>query len=168
MQKVISLRAYNCGLIVLMTSATLFGTSNHVLSQTAQGSLKSSQTAFTIDFVSPYSKTQPKTQPSSPLQKKPAATSTAKNRYTITTILEGETVNFIVKVYKENNQILYVGKSKKDPSKPVKLPAKVVGKSKYRANNGSYSYIVNPDGVEVWQSGRKIRADRFRFSKVFQ
>ncbi|KYC37694.1 hypothetical protein WA1_04020 [Scytonema hofmannii PCC 7110] len=163
MQKVRSSQA-SYGLIAFMTSATLFGTSNHVLSQTAQGSLKSPQTAFTIDFVSPYSKTQP----TSPSQKKPAATSRAKNRYSITTILEGETANFIVKVYKENNQILYVGKSKKDPNKPVKLPAKVVGKSKYRANNGSYSYIVNPDRVEVWQGGRKIRSDRFRLSKVFQ
>ncbi|KAF3884570.1 MULTISPECIES: hypothetical protein [Nostocales] len=164
MQKVTSLQAYSYSLITLMTFATLLGTSNHVLSQTAQRSLKSFQTAFTVDFVSPYSKTQP----TSASQKKPPATSKVKNRYSITTILEGETANFIVKIYKENNQILYLGKSRKDPNKPVKLPAKVVGKSKYRANNGSYSYIVNPDGVEVWQSGRKIRADRFRLSKVFQ
>ncbi|GAA6620939.1 hypothetical protein [Scytonema sp. NUACC26] len=164
MQKVTGSQTYSYGLIAFITSVTLFGTGNYVLSQTSQGSLKSPHTAFTIDFVSPYSGRQQNSRS----QKKPATTLKAKNKYSIITILEGETAHFIVKVYKENNQILYVGKSKKDPKKPVKLPAKVVGKSKYRANNGSYSYIVNPDGVEVWQSGRKIRSDRFRLSKVFQ
>jgi hypothetical protein len=114
MQKVRSSRKYSYGLIALIASASLFGTGNYVLSQTAQSSQKRSQTAFTIDFTSPYSGTQ-KTSRS---QKKPDSTSKAKNQYSIITILEGETAHFIVKVYKENNQILYVGKSKKTRRNP--------------------------------------------------
>ncbi|GAB1544909.1 hypothetical protein NUACC21_75850 [Scytonema sp. NUACC21] len=166
MHKVTVFQLYSSSLIAFISSTTLFSTSHYLLAQTATPSTTIPRTAYTIDFVSPYFKTQQ----ALPTQKKPATvrTSKASSRCSDATLIEGETSNFLVKVCKENGRLLYIGKSKKEPNKPVRLPAKIVGKAKYRANNGSYSYIINVDGVEVWQNGRKIRSERFRFSKVFQ
>jgi lysostaphin len=50
---------------------------------------------------------------------------------------------------------------KQDPSQPVKIPAWNVGKDRYQADNGSFSYLVSPEKVEIWRNGSQIRADSF-------
>ncbi|MCL6755187.1 M23 family metallopeptidase [Nostoc sp. CCCryo 231-06] len=77
------------------------------------------------------------------------------------TIIEGETVNIRVKVCEENGQLFYVGQLKQDPTKPIKIAALNIGKGRYRADNGSFYYLVSPEKVEVWRNGTQIRFDRF-------
>ncbi|NMG21056.1 M23 family metallopeptidase [Brasilonema bromeliae] len=84
-----------------------------------------------------------------------------------TTVIEGETANIFVKVCQENGQLFYIGQLKQDPSQPVRLPARSVGSSQYRADNGSFSYVVSSDKVEVWRNGQQVRSDTFSISKQF-
>lgn len=77
------------------------------------------------------------------------------------TVIEGETATSRVKVCQENGQFFYIGQLKQNPDKPVRLPAWNVGTRRYRANNGSFSYLVSPEGVEVWRNGSPIRSDSF-------
>ncbi|MBW4597839.1 MAG: M23 family metallopeptidase [Brasilonema angustatum HA4187-MV1] len=84
-----------------------------------------------------------------------------------TTVIEGETANLSVKVCQENGQLFYIGQLKQDSTQPVRLPARSVGSSQYRADNGSFSYVVSSDKVEVWRNGEQVRSDTFSFSKQF-
>ncbi|MEH2348696.1 MAG: M23 family metallopeptidase [Nostoc sp.] len=76
-------------------------------------------------------------------------------------IIEGETANIRVKVCEENGQFFYIGQLKQDPSKPIKIAALNIGQGKYRADNGSFYYLVSPEKVEVWRNGTQMRSDRF-------
>ncbi|OKH49783.1 peptidase M23 [Calothrix sp. HK-06] len=78
-----------------------------------------------------------------------------------TTLIAGETKNARVKVCQENGQLFYIGELKQNPNQPVKLPAWSISNSKYRAENGSFSYFVTPQGVEIWRNGRRFRNDIF-------
>ncbi|WP_416235676.1 M23 family metallopeptidase [Nodularia sp. UHCC 0506] len=78
------------------------------------------------------------------------------------TILEGETVNNLIKICQDNNQLFYIGQLKQSSSQPMRIPAWNIGQDKYRADNGTYSYLVNPEGVEVWRNGLRIRIDSFK------
>ncbi|WP_375475740.1 M23 family metallopeptidase [uncultured Nostoc sp.] len=77
------------------------------------------------------------------------------------TIIEGETASIRVKVCEENGQLFYIGQLKQDSSKPIKITALNIGKSRYRADNGSFYYLVTPEKVEVWRNGSQIRSDSF-------
>ncbi|MGI8504793.1 MAG: M23 family metallopeptidase [Hassallia sp.] len=77
------------------------------------------------------------------------------------TVIQGETANVWVKVCQENGQTFYIGQLKQDPTKLVKIPAINEGNSRYRAENGSFSYYVSPDKVEIWRNGRQLRSDIF-------
>ncbi|BAZ51588.1 peptidase M23B [Nostoc sp. NIES-4103] len=77
------------------------------------------------------------------------------------TVIAGETASVRVKVCDENGQLFYVGQLKQNPSKPVKLPAWNIGKGRYEAVNGSFSYLVSPEKVEVWRNGNQLRSDNF-------
>ncbi|MEH2332340.1 M23 family metallopeptidase [Nostoc sp.] len=77
------------------------------------------------------------------------------------TIIQGETASIRVKVCEENGQLFYIGQLKQDPSKPIKIAALNIGKSRYRADNGSFYYLVTPEKVEVWRNGSQIRSDSF-------
>ncbi|MEH2081312.1 MAG: M23 family metallopeptidase [Nostoc sp.] len=77
------------------------------------------------------------------------------------TIIEGETASIRVKVCEENGQLFYIGQLKQDPTKPIKITALNIGKSRYRADNGSFYYLVTPEKVEVWRNGSQIRSDSF-------
>ncbi|WP_082803682.1 M23 family metallopeptidase [Anabaena sp. 4-3] len=77
------------------------------------------------------------------------------------TLLKGETTNIIVKVCQENGQLFYIGLLKQDPSQLVKIPAWNIGNDKYQADNGSFSYLVTPEKVEIWRNGSQIRTDTF-------
>lgn len=77
------------------------------------------------------------------------------------TIIEGETPSIRVKVCDENGELFYIGQLKQDPSKPIKIAALNIGKDRYRADNGSFYYLVSPEKVEVWRNGAQIRSDRF-------
>ncbi|MBD2364137.1 M23 family metallopeptidase [Anabaena minutissima FACHB-250] len=77
------------------------------------------------------------------------------------TVLQGETKNTFVKVCQENSQLFYIGQLKQDPQQPVKIPAWNIGQNQYQADNGSFSYLVSPDKVEVWRNGSQIRTDVF-------
>ena len=81
------------------------------------------------------------------------------------TVIQGETANVWVKVCQENGQTFYIGQLKQDPTKLVKIPAFNQGNSRYRADNGSFSYYVTPDKVEIWRNGRQLRSDIFYTSK---
>ncbi|MEH2380774.1 MAG: M23 family metallopeptidase [Nostoc sp.] len=77
------------------------------------------------------------------------------------TIIEGETASIRVKVCEENGQLFYIGQLKQDPSKPIKIAALNIGKGRYRADNGSFYYLVSSKKVEVWRNGSQIRSDSF-------
>ncbi|MBN3873920.1 M23 family metallopeptidase [Nostoc sp. JL33] len=77
------------------------------------------------------------------------------------TIIEGETASIRVKVCEENGQLFYIGQLKQDPSKPIKIAALNIGKGRYRADNGSFYYLISPEKVEVWRNGSQIRSDSF-------
>lgn len=76
-------------------------------------------------------------------------------------VIEGENANIRVKVCKENGRLFYIGQLKQDASKPIKMPALNIGKGRYRADNGSFSYLITTESVEVWRSGSQIRSDSF-------
>ncbi|MEH2251364.1 M23 family metallopeptidase [Nostoc sp.] len=77
------------------------------------------------------------------------------------TIIEGETASIRVKVCEENGQLFYIGQLKRDPSKPIKIAALNIGKGRYRADNGSFYYLVSPEKVEIWRNGSQVRSDSF-------
>ncbi len=77
------------------------------------------------------------------------------------TLIDGETTNAHVKVCQENGQLFYIGELKQNPNQPVRLPAWNVSNSKYRADNGSFSYLVSPQGVEILRNGQRFRNDNF-------
>lgn len=77
------------------------------------------------------------------------------------TVIEGETASVRVKICDENGQLFYLGQLKQNPNKPVKLPAWNIGKGRYEAVNGSFSYLVNAEKVEVWRNGSQLRSDNF-------
>ncbi|MCG6136495.1 MAG: M23 family metallopeptidase [Nostoc sp. LLA-1] len=81
------------------------------------------------------------------------------------TIIQGETANNLIKVCENNGQLFYVGQLKQDLSQPIKITARNIGQDKYRADNGSFSYLVSPQGVEVWRNGILLRTDIFNTSK---
>ncbi|MEH2091483.1 M23 family metallopeptidase [Nostoc sp.] len=76
-------------------------------------------------------------------------------------LIEGETTSSRVKVCEENGQLFYIGQLKQAPSKPIKIVALHIGKDRYRADNGSFYYLVTPQRVEVWRNGSQIRSDSF-------
>ncbi len=76
-------------------------------------------------------------------------------------ILGRETAKIRVKVCEENGQFFYIGQMKQNPNQPIKIPALNIGKDKYQADNGSFSYLVTPQRVEVWQNGSRIRYENF-------
>ena len=77
------------------------------------------------------------------------------------TLIGGETANAHVQVCQENGQLFYIGSLKQNPNQPVRLPAWNVSNSKYRADNGSFSYFVSPQGVEILRNGQRFRNDNF-------
>ena len=77
------------------------------------------------------------------------------------TMIEGETASIRVKVCEENGQLFYIGQLKQEPTKPIKIAALNIGKGRYRADNGSFYYLVSPEKVEVWRNGTQMRSDRF-------
>jgi lipoprotein NlpD len=93
-----------------------------------------------------------------PIDFAPVSTDTKCNGITI---IEGETASIRVKVCEENGQLFYIGQLKQDPSKPIKITALNIGKGRYRADNGSFYYLVSPEKVEVWRNGSQIRSDSF-------
>jgi lysostaphin len=76
-------------------------------------------------------------------------------------VITGETAKARIQVCNENGQLFYIGQLKQDTSQAVKILAWNVGENKYRADNGSFSYLVSPEKVEVWRNGSQIRADNF-------
>jgi lysostaphin len=88
-------------------------------------------------------------------------TNNQKNLCNGTTLIAGETKSARVGVCQEKGQLFYIGELKQNPNQPVKLPAWSVSNSKYRADNGSFSYFITPQGVEIWRNGRRFRNDVF-------
>ncbi len=77
------------------------------------------------------------------------------------TVIQGETAHAFVKAcQEENGQFFYIGQLKQKPTQPIKLKAINRG-TKFRADNGSFSYYVTSEGVEVWRHGVLLRFDRF-------
>ncbi|MHC5614480.1 MAG: M23 family metallopeptidase [Nostoc sp.] len=93
-----------------------------------------------------------------PIDFAPVSTDTKCNGVTI---IEGQTASIRVKVCEENGRFFYIGQLKRDSSKPIKIAALNIGKGRYRADNGSFYYLVSPEKVEVWRNGSKIRSDSF-------
>ncbi|MEA5554067.1 M23 family metallopeptidase [Anabaena cylindrica UHCC 0172] len=86
------------------------------------------------------------------------------NKCSGVTVIAGETEKIRVQVCEEKGQLFYIGQSKQDASKPVKVVAWNVGENRYRADNGTFSYLVSPEKVEVWRYGSPIRSDNFNTS----
>jgi lipoprotein NlpD len=120
-----------------------------------------------IRQVSPAEKQQ-QVSPSQPIPVAVGGSVMVDTKCNGTTVIEGETANVLVKVCQENGQLFYIGQLKQDPNQPVRVPAWSVGSSQYRAENGSFSYLVSPDKVEVWRNGQQVRSDTFSTSKQFQ
>lgn len=131
--------------------------------------IPSSQIASSVAKIHQASKSVPPItlpsveQPVSPAQSIPihVAPVNPELKCSGVTVLKGETANSLVKVCQENGQFFYIGELKQNPTQPVKVPAWHIGKNKYRADNGSFSYFVSPEKVEIWRDGSQIRTDRF-------
>ncbi|MBN3925997.1 M23 family metallopeptidase [Nostoc sp. NMS4] len=93
-----------------------------------------------------------------PMSFAPISTDTKCNGISL---IEGETASSRVKVCEENGQLFYIGQLKQAPSKPIKITALNIGKGRYRADNGSFYYLITPEKVEVWRNGNQIRSDSF-------
>ncbi|MBN4005122.1 M23 family metallopeptidase [Nostoc sp. LPT] len=93
-----------------------------------------------------------------PIDFTPVSTDTKCNGISL---IEGETASSRVKVCEENGQLFYIKQLKQAPSKPIKIVALNIGKDRYRADNGSFYYLVTPQRVEVWRNGSQIRSDSF-------
>jgi len=78
-----------------------------------------------------------------------------------TTVMNGETATVSIKVCEENGQLFYLGKLKQEPSQLLKIRAWKVDNNKYQAENGSFSYLISPEKIEIWRNGSPIRADSF-------
>jgi hypothetical protein len=92
---------------------------------------------------------------------KPISPVKTDNECAGTPVITGETAKARVQVCEENGQLFYIGKLKQDNNQTVKLIAWNVGNNQYRADNGSFSYFVSPQKVEVWRNGSKLRSDHF-------
>ncbi|MBW4649920.1 MAG: M23 family metallopeptidase [Kastovskya adunca ATA6-11-RM4] len=75
------------------------------------------------------------------------------------TLVTGETAKFRVNICRENGQLFYVGQSKQNPNDSMRIPARNIGGGRYRADNGSYSYYVTQNRLEVLRYGRRIRVE---------
>ncbi|AKG24591.1 hypothetical protein IJ00_11815 [Calothrix sp. 336/3] len=84
-----------------------------------------------------------------------------------TTVINGETTKSLVRICRENGQYFYIGTLKQLPEQAVKLQAWNVGKDLYRADNGSYSYVVNPKGVDIFRNQTHLRSESFVTSRVY-
>jgi lipoprotein NlpD len=106
----------------------------------------------------------PLDKPVSPSQPIPVNVTPVKvnNKCTGITVITGETTKARVQVCKENGQLFYIGQLKQDTSQTVKITAWNIGENKYRADNGSFSYLVSPEKLEVWRNGSQIRSDNFQ------
>ncbi len=78
-----------------------------------------------------------------------------------TTVITGETTTVSIKVCEENGQLFYLGQLKQEPSQILKLRAWKVDNHKYKADNGTFSYLISPEKIEIWRNGSPIRADSF-------
>lgn len=87
--------------------------------------------------------------------------SKASNRCDGRTVIEGETNNAYVRVCQEKGNLFYIGQLKQNRNQAVKLPAWSISDSQYRADNGSFSYFITPQGVEIWRNGQRIRTEDF-------
>jgi lipoprotein NlpD len=91
--------------------------------------------------------------------------SNANNLCNGKTLIAGETANARVQVCQENGKLFYIGELKQNPNQPVKIPAWNINSSQYRADNGSFSYVVSPQGIEIWRNGSRFRNDIFYTNK---
>ena len=78
-----------------------------------------------------------------------------------TPVITGETATASIKVCEENNQLFYLGKLKQAPNQLLKIRAWKVNNNTYRADNGTFSYLISPEKIEIWRNGSPIRADNF-------
>ncbi len=78
-----------------------------------------------------------------------------------TPVITGETATASIKVCEENNQLFYLGKLKQAPNQILKIRAWKVNNNRYRADNGTFSYLISPEKLEIWRNGSPIRADNF-------
>jgi len=78
-----------------------------------------------------------------------------------TALIEGETAQFRVKLCREGGQFFYFGQSKQDPSRSIWRPARALGGDRYRAENGSFTYEIDPQGYDVYRHGRLLRSENF-------
>ncbi|MDM9380173.1 peptidoglycan DD-metalloendopeptidase family protein [Chlorogloeopsis sp. ULAP01] len=136
-----------------------------LLSSTIAGKTPPQQIANSASKkVAPQVVSSPTVSPSKPIPVEvlPKSTNTECNG---NTVIQGETANAFVKVCQENGQLFYIGQLKQEPTKPIRLQAINIDTTKYRADNGSFSYFVTPNGVEIWRNGSLVRSDHFYTAK---
>ncbi|BAZ84863.1 M23 family metallopeptidase [Dolichospermum compactum] len=104
-----------------------------------------------------------KTSVNQPVTPTPQPVSHASNNTDCrgTTVMNGETATVSIKVCEENGQLFYLGKLKQEPSQVLKIRAWKVDNNKYQAENGTFSYLISPEKIEIWRNGSQIRADSF-------
>ncbi|MEC4807234.1 MAG: M23 family metallopeptidase [Jaaginema sp. PMC 1079.18] len=76
------------------------------------------------------------------------------------TIISEETANFRIHIYQSNNRLFYQGENKRNGA-TVCLGAAAISGDRYQAQNGSYSYIVDAKGYQVFRFGTLMREERF-------
>lgn len=128
-------------------------TANVIPASKVQQVANSNRPVSTLPVAKQVSPSQPITINSAPLN--------SNTECNGATIIGGETAKIRVKICEENGQLFYIGQMKQNPNQPLKIPAWNIGKDKYQANNGSFSYLVTPQRVEVWQNGSRIRSENF-------
>ncbi len=132
----------------------------NILPSTVAGKIPAPQITTSASRGSQQDNSKYEVSPSQPISVN-VGSAIANTKCNGVTVIQGETANVWVKVCQENGQIFYIGQLKQDPTKLVKIPAINQGNSRYRADNGSFSYYVSPDKVEIWRNGRQLRSDIF-------
>ncbi|MDB9312083.1 M23 family metallopeptidase [Spirulina sp. CS-785/01] len=113
-----------------------------------------------LQVLSNVAQQSPNTRPNPTITRsQPTATGTS-DQCTRPALIDQETRNFRVKICQSNGQLYYFGQSKTNPRESVWLRAWERG-GRYYAENGSYTYRVKRDGIEVLRHNQFIRSEPF-------
>ena len=75
-------------------------------------------------------------------------------------LVDRETRNFRVQICWSGSQLFYASQGKRNPNTTLWLPARAIAGG-FAAHNGSYTYRIRGDRLEVLQKGLLLRSERF-------
>ncbi len=79
-------------------------------------------------------------------------------------LLAAQTRNFRVQICQVGAQVWYFGQANNDPRRSIWLPA-FYQQDRYEASNGSFTYWVYGDRLDVYEGDRRLRSEQFNAQK---